>query len=101
MNADRYGRVVALAPRSVNALASVPWVTRVAKALGGIAPERDVPVFAEQRFTDWCAALSGGCLATFWQEYRAPQAPWHRAHPLAGPGLVDFPGGARDSTIRP
>ncbi|MEV5911214.1 FAD-linked oxidase C-terminal domain-containing protein [Streptomyces chartreusis] len=52
-------RVVALAPRSVNALTSVPWVARVAKALGGVAPERDVPVFAEQRFTEWWRVRGG------------------------------------------
>ncbi|MFH8702058.1 FAD-binding and (Fe-S)-binding domain-containing protein [Streptomyces chartreusis] len=52
-------RMVALAPRGVNALMSVPWVARVAKALGGVAPERDVPVFAEQRFTEWWRARGG------------------------------------------
>ncbi|MFG1664649.1 FAD-binding and (Fe-S)-binding domain-containing protein [Streptomyces sp. Y7] len=52
-------RVVALAPRSVNALTSVPWAARVAKALGGVAPERAVPLFAEQRFTQWWRARGG------------------------------------------
>ncbi|MGI5406240.1 FAD-binding and (Fe-S)-binding domain-containing protein [Streptomyces chartreusis] len=52
-------RLVALAPRSVNALTSVPWVARVAKALGGVAVERDVPLFAEQRFTEWWRARGG------------------------------------------
>ncbi|WP_435211224.1 FAD-binding and (Fe-S)-binding domain-containing protein [Streptomyces sp. bgisy034] len=52
-------RVVALVPRSVNALTSVRWVARVAKALGGVAPERDVPVFAEQRFTEWWRVRGG------------------------------------------
>ncbi|MFF3504451.1 FAD-binding and (Fe-S)-binding domain-containing protein [Streptomyces sp. NPDC003247] len=52
-------RVVARAPRTVNALTAVPWVARAAKALGGVAPERDVPVFAEQRFTDWWRERGG------------------------------------------
>ncbi|MEU0112589.1 FAD-linked oxidase C-terminal domain-containing protein [Streptomyces bobili] len=52
-------RVVARAPRTANALVSVPWVARAAKVLGGIAPERDVPVFAEQRFTDWWRERGG------------------------------------------
>ncbi|WP_436778381.1 FAD-binding and (Fe-S)-binding domain-containing protein [Yinghuangia sp. YIM S09857] len=52
-------RLVAVAPRTVNALASVPWIARAVKALGGIAPQRDLPVFAEQRFTEWWR-LRGG-----------------------------------------
>lgn len=52
-------RVVALAPRTVNGLAALPWMARVAKPLGGIAPERDIPVFAEQRFTDWWRERGG------------------------------------------
>ncbi|GAB2953912.1 FAD-binding and (Fe-S)-binding domain-containing protein [Streptomyces sundarbansensis] len=52
-------RAVSFAPRTVNALASVPWVARAAKALGGVAPERDVPVFSEQRFTDWWRERGG------------------------------------------
>ncbi|MEZ3182277.1 FAD-binding oxidoreductase [Streptomyces pimonensis] len=52
-------RVVALAPRTVNALISLPWVARAAKTLGGIAPERDLPLFAEQRFTDWWRERGG------------------------------------------
>ncbi|MFJ1812514.1 MULTISPECIES: FAD-binding and (Fe-S)-binding domain-containing protein [unclassified Streptomyces] len=52
-------RVMALAPRTVNALASVPWLASVAKTLGGVAAERDLPVFAEQRFTDWWRERGG------------------------------------------
>ncbi|GAA4964848.1 hypothetical protein GCM10023238_35580 [Streptomyces heliomycini] len=65
--------VVALAPRTVNAWASVPWVARAAKALGGVAPERDVPVFAEQRFTDW------------WRERGGPRGEGHRGEVVVWP----------------
>ncbi|MGA5186234.1 FAD-binding and (Fe-S)-binding domain-containing protein [Streptomyces griseoincarnatus] len=66
-------RLAALAPRTVNALVSVPWVARAAKALGGVAPERDVPVFAEQRFTDW------------WRERGGPRGDGHRGEVVVWP----------------
>ncbi|MFI7142362.1 FAD-linked oxidase C-terminal domain-containing protein [Streptomyces massasporeus] len=66
-------RVVALAPRTVNALAALPWVARVARTLGGIAPERDLPVFAEQRFTDW------------WRERGGPRGDGHRGEVVVWP----------------
>jgi FAD/FMN-containing dehydrogenase/Fe-S oxidoreductase len=46
-------RLAALAPRTVNALAQAPGLTRLVKWFGGVAQERDVPVFASERFTDW------------------------------------------------
>jgi FAD/FMN-containing dehydrogenase/Fe-S oxidoreductase len=45
--------VAAKAPRAVNALTAAPGVSAVIKRAGGIAPERDVPAFAAERFTDW------------------------------------------------
>ena len=42
-------RIASKAPRLVNRVAG----TALAKRLGGIAPERDVPAFAEQTFTSW------------------------------------------------
>ena len=44
-------RIASAAPRLVNRMAG----TSLAKRLGGIAPERDVPAFAEQTFTSWFA----------------------------------------------
>jgi Fe-S oxidoreductase len=44
-------RVASKAPRLVNRMAG----TALAKRLGGIAPERDVPAFAEQTFASWFA----------------------------------------------
>ncbi|MGH3638786.1 MAG: FAD-binding and (Fe-S)-binding domain-containing protein [Mycobacterium sp.] len=44
-------RLASLAPRLVNRLARLP----LTKRLGGIAPEREIPAFAEQTFTSWFA----------------------------------------------
>lgn len=44
-------RIASRAPRLVNRMAG----TALAKRLGGIAPERDVPAFAEETFTSWFA----------------------------------------------
>ncbi len=42
-------RIASTMPRVANRMAG----TALAKRLGGIAPERDVPAFAEQSFTSW------------------------------------------------
>jgi len=47
-----WSRFASHAPRSVKRLAGLP----LAKRLGGIARERDIPAFAEQTFTAWFAA---------------------------------------------
>jgi Fe-S oxidoreductase len=44
------------APGAVNALTSAPGLARVAKAAGGIAPQRAIPRFAAQDFVSWYAA---------------------------------------------
>jgi Fe-S oxidoreductase len=44
-------RFASQAPRLVNRMARLP----LAKRLGGIAPEREIPAFAEQTFTSWFA----------------------------------------------
>ncbi len=44
-------RIASKAPGLVNRMAG----TALAKRLGGIAPERDVPAFADQTFTSWFA----------------------------------------------
>ncbi len=46
-------RFAAVAPRSLNAIAHTPGISSALKAVGGIAPERDIPRFAPQRFTRW------------------------------------------------
>jgi FAD/FMN-containing dehydrogenase/Fe-S oxidoreductase len=42
--------------RAVNAVTATPGLDRVVKALGGVAQQREVPAFAEERFTDWFRA---------------------------------------------
>ena len=44
-----WSRFASVAPRLVNQMARMP----VAKRLGGIAPEREIPIFAEQTFASW------------------------------------------------
>ncbi len=73
-------RLASVAPRVVNGMAG----TRLAKRLGGIAPEREIPAFAEQTFTSWFArratsSRSGGMrgAVVLWPDsftnYLAPQ----------------------------
>jgi FAD/FMN-containing dehydrogenase/Fe-S oxidoreductase len=40
-------------PRVVNAVAHAPLLSRVLKAIGGIAPEREIPRFADKTFRAW------------------------------------------------
>ncbi len=47
-----WARMAAGAPRLVNLLSRSP-IAPLAKRLGGVAPQRDIPQFATQRFTDW------------------------------------------------
>jgi hypothetical protein len=46
-------RLAALAPSVVNAVTQSPVLRTVVKAAGGIAPERELPLFADQRFPRW------------------------------------------------
>ena len=46
-------RIASLAPRALNAVAHTPGITSALKVAGGIAPQRDIPRFAPQRFTSW------------------------------------------------
>ncbi|MCX2970041.1 MULTISPECIES: FAD-binding and (Fe-S)-binding domain-containing protein [Streptomyces] len=52
-------RLATRAPRVVNALSQAPGLGRVAKAVAGVAPERDVPLFAGQTLTDWWRERGG------------------------------------------
>ncbi|MGW2620957.1 FAD-binding and (Fe-S)-binding domain-containing protein [Streptomyces sp. NPDC001500] len=61
----------------VNALASVGPLAGVAKRLGGIAAERDVPRLARRTFTDWWRARPPAA---------RPTAPGAAAEPAAGSG---------------
>ncbi|SEG96859.1 FAD/FMN-containing dehydrogenase [Nonomuraea solani] len=41
------------APRTVNALTHMPGLSRLVKAVAGVAGRRELPRFADERFTDW------------------------------------------------
>jgi len=49
----RWARVASWAPRAVNAIARAPIVSSLLKRAGGIAPQRELPQFAERTFVDW------------------------------------------------
>ncbi|GAA1133770.1 FAD-binding and (Fe-S)-binding domain-containing protein [Kribbella jejuensis] len=63
-----WSRIASRAPTVANRLAGLP----VAKRLGGIAPERDVPSFAAQSFTDWFTSRkppsAGGRRVVLWPD---------------------------------
>ena len=46
-------RVAGVVPGVVNALTQAPGLRTLAKAVGGLEPERDLPVFAPERFSRW------------------------------------------------
>lgn len=48
-----WSRLASHMPRFVNALMHAPLLGSIAKSLGGIAPERTLPRFAERSFRDW------------------------------------------------
>ncbi|KWX01308.1 dimethylmenaquinone methyltransferase [Carbonactinospora thermoautotrophica] len=48
-----WARLASVAPGLVNAVTGRPALARVVKRLGGVAPERDIPRFADQPFTRW------------------------------------------------
>ena len=54
-----WARLASLAPRAVNLVSHAPILSRVAKALGGIAPERTIPRFANQTFHVMVPAQGG------------------------------------------
>jgi Fe-S oxidoreductase len=49
----RWARLAALAPALVNLTTRAPGLSGVAKWLGGIAPQREIPAFARQTFRAW------------------------------------------------
>jgi FAD/FMN-containing dehydrogenase/Fe-S oxidoreductase len=50
---SRWARLATLAPGLANFFTQTPGLASVAKALGGIAQQRQMPKFAAQTFTDW------------------------------------------------
>ncbi|MHA6803905.1 FAD-binding and (Fe-S)-binding domain-containing protein [Salinifilum ghardaiensis] len=54
-----WSRLARAAPRVVNAATGNPALARALKRAGGIAPQRDIPAFAERSFTAWFARRAG------------------------------------------
>jgi FAD/FMN-containing dehydrogenase/Fe-S oxidoreductase len=48
-----WSRLAALAPELVNFVTQAPVLSSIVKALGGIAPQRNMPQFAPQTFKEW------------------------------------------------
>ena len=48
-----WARLASRLPRIVNAITYAPLLSRLIKAIGGVAQERTVPRFATETFTDW------------------------------------------------
>jgi FAD/FMN-containing dehydrogenase/Fe-S oxidoreductase len=49
----RWARIASKVPRLANWVTHAPIVSTVVKKVGGIAPQREAPVFAEQTLRDW------------------------------------------------
>ncbi|WP_307179907.1 FAD-binding and (Fe-S)-binding domain-containing protein [Streptomyces africanus] len=81
--------------RLVNALARLRPLARVAKRLGGIAPERELPRVATQTFSRWWerrrASVQGGDLVVLWPdtftEYLSPSVGRAAVRVLEAAGL--------------
>ncbi|MFB4302322.1 FAD-binding and (Fe-S)-binding domain-containing protein [Actinomadura sp. NTSP31] len=66
-----WARMASVAPGAANAALNVPGLDRAIKRLGGIAPQRQMPRFAAERFTDWFKrrpARSGGRRVVLWPD---------------------------------
>lgn len=57
----RSGHARLRAPRAVNAVARCRFSVRIVKAAGGVAPERELPAFAAERFSSWVPAAPSMC----------------------------------------
>jgi Fe-S oxidoreductase len=55
-----WSRAASKAPRLANRALSMPFLSGVAKRLGGIDPRRPAPAFAQQTFVDWFRSRSEG-----------------------------------------
>jgi Fe-S oxidoreductase len=60
----------------VNAVGQTPGLARLVKRLGGVAPERDLPVFAAQPFTRWWRDQPGRPTALAGTARRGPVLLW-------------------------
>ncbi|WP_407689577.1 FAD-binding and (Fe-S)-binding domain-containing protein [Mycobacterium sp. HUMS_1102779] len=58
-----WARLAAVAPRALNAVSHAPALSGLLKKAGGIAPQRELPNFAPQRFSSWFAGRPLGVTA--------------------------------------
>ena len=83
-----WARLAALAPRAVNAVGAAPGLRRLLRAAAGVTQRRELPRFAEERFTAWYARRD-----------RSPaRPPGHRGRVLLWPDTFSnnlHPSGAR------
>jgi Fe-S oxidoreductase len=66
-----WGRLAAVAPRTVNAVTGGRATAGIVKALAGVAAERRIPAFASDRFLDWFrrrAPVAGGTKVVLWPD---------------------------------
>jgi FAD/FMN-containing dehydrogenase/Fe-S oxidoreductase len=65
-----WSRIASYIPRIVNWVTSAKYISSLVKHLGGIAPERSIPKFAEESFRSWFEARgpvnSGGARVILW-----------------------------------
>jgi FAD/FMN-containing dehydrogenase/Fe-S oxidoreductase len=68
----RWARLASIAPGLVNFVSRTPGLSTLAKKLGGFAPEREIPQFARQTFTQWFAQRTapprGGRRVILWPD---------------------------------
>ena len=50
---DKWAHLTSFAPEIANFFSQTPGISSVAKLLGGIAPQREMPKFARQTFQSW------------------------------------------------
>ncbi|MGE5170542.1 MAG: FAD-binding and (Fe-S)-binding domain-containing protein [Rudaea sp.] len=69
---DRWARVAARAPRLVNGLSRASWSAALVKRMGGMAPSRTIPRFANEtflaRFARQKARTRGGAAVMLWPD---------------------------------
>ncbi|HEY3522845.1 MAG TPA: FAD-binding and (Fe-S)-binding domain-containing protein [Candidatus Limnocylindrales bacterium] len=78
-----WAKMAARAPRLANALAAAPGLSGVAKAVGGIAPERKIPRFAPETFRAWWRERGG---ATTGRDVPPPDRPPYGTGPRRDDG---------------
>jgi len=92
----RWARLASHAPNAANALMRTPGLAPIAKWIGGIAPQRTIPRFANRSFTSWFShrpsRRGGGRRVMLWPDtfnnYFRPQTAVAAAHVLESLGYT-------------